>query len=68
LTWYIPYSVREIREMRRQGIIKGYKDLRKGKQRWIFNLNEISQLIKAGSEVPPKGTVQFNRDEIIVNP
>lgn len=60
----IPYTVREIREMRKRGILKAYPDLRPGKARVLYNLFEVSAQIRAGRPVQPANLISFDPEQV----
>lgn len=49
---YFPYTSREFRKLRRDGVIKPCPDLRKDGKRGMYNLYDISARIRAGAERP----------------
>lgn len=63
---YIPYSAKEIREMRKRGVIKPYPDLRPGGRRVTYNLLEVSAQIRAGRPNTPTTLLQFDPEGIQV--
>ncbi len=63
LAQYIPYSVRDIKKMRKEGKIRAYPDISGGK-RVIYNLMEVSNKIQGSTGKPLR---QFDPDAIKIS-
>lgn len=61
---YVPYSRKDIRRLRRDGKIRGIKDLREGGKRWIYNLQDVKATVLAGRPSGAKKLLDFDMDQI----
>lgn len=66
LAEHIPYTVREIRSMRRRGLLRAYPDLRPGMSRVLYNLFEVSAQIRASRQTQPANLVEFDPESVQV--
>ncbi len=64
---YVPFSSRQIRDMRKRGVLKYYRDPRPGRRMVVYNLHEVSELIRSGRCQQPRHRAEFDPEAVEIS-